>query len=87
MQHNQSPPTLSEILSEFDVPQRLESLLAKMLAKDPADRPQSFDYVARELANVVRTMEERRNLAEFRPGCAALAVSEKLMSKLQILLT
>lgn len=51
MQHlSQKAPTLKEVSLGRDFPPSLESLVAKMLAKDPADRYQNLGFVVHSLA-------------------------------------
>lgn len=51
MMHHQrqSPPTLKDGAFDFAFPQRLEALIAKLLAKKPEDRYQNFDQIIEEL--------------------------------------
>ena len=48
---NPAPP-----LAQFDIPQPLSDLLDEVLAKDPADRPQSADSFGRRLNDVERQL-------------------------------
>lgn len=51
MHHTTLPPTMSEV-SGIEFPRELEDLVAKMLAKDPADRYPSLSDVAKALLSI-----------------------------------
>lgn len=59
---NAPPPTIRDVLPDAHMP-ALDDLLARMLAKDPAQRPQSMHEVIRAIDNVLvePSLEERTN--------------------------
>lgn len=48
----QTPPTFTEIDAQLKIPQELEELVLKCLAKEPSDRPQNIQEISRVLAIV-----------------------------------
>jgi serine/threonine protein kinase len=61
MHQSQTPPKLGQRLPRDTFPPALERILDKMLAKNPADRYQSAEEIARELTDVRRSMSEDAN--------------------------
>jgi serine/threonine protein kinase len=59
----QSPPTLKDGAFDFAFPQRLEALIAKLLAKKPEDRYQNFDQIIEELDWSYKAIETLRPAA------------------------
>ena len=51
----EQPPSLRSLRP--DIPESLEILYQKLMAKDPADRVQSADELAKSLANIVRELK------------------------------
>lgn len=68
------PPPISELRS---VPPRLEALLRRMLAKDPADRPAAAGEVARELAVLEAELPDETLSARAAPLEATYALPKK----------
>ncbi len=54
MHVRKKPPRLSEVLPERNFPPKLEDLLARMLAKDPSQRPSDLSRVIEELDRLSR---------------------------------
>ncbi|MBZ0186942.1 MAG: serine/threonine protein kinase, partial [Candidatus Obscuribacterales bacterium] len=44
-----APPSFSEVRPDLYIPERVEQVILRALAKDPDDRPQSMEHLAREL--------------------------------------
>jgi len=55
-------PTLRESSLGIEYPAQIEKLVASMLAKSPAERPQKIEEIARELIDI------KKNLASLSPG-------------------
>lgn len=54
LQHITQPPPRPSELAPAPLPEAVEALLLRMLAKEPADRPADMDAVARELDAIAR---------------------------------
>jgi serine/threonine protein kinase len=58
-QMNTAPRTLQEARPDMSFPGHLEDIIAKMLAKDPADRYQSMSEVAADLIDVQKVIAQQ----------------------------
>ncbi|MBK9145673.1 MAG: protein kinase [Candidatus Melainabacteria bacterium] len=65
MHLNSPPPSLRESV-DFELPDELCDLVARLLAKDPRDRPESFDEVVAILREL--TVEDDSGPADEKPG-------------------
>jgi serine/threonine protein kinase len=57
---SKEPPRLKELLPETVVPQRLEQLIARLLAKTPAKRYQTFEQVVAEIKYCLEDLQGDR---------------------------
>jgi len=64
MHQGSAVPRLRDVIEGYCGPQRLEALLARMLAKDPLARPQSFAAVADELDVIGSSAQRIRHVRE-----------------------
>ena len=67
---NEPPPRISDVLPGSKVPDGLEELLAKSLAKEPGDRPADLSEFIRELDDITRRAESPRRRTSSRAGAA-----------------
>lgn len=72
-------PRLSEVL--VDAPQRLDDLMAQLLATSPSDRPETARDVARELREIADEMAQRSSLRLTRSGGDEAAPGSLALSK------
>ena len=75
MHQSQPAPKLGQRLSRDSFPPALERVLDKMLAKDPADRYQSAEEIARALTEV------RRSMSDDGPGRTAAYDTQKILDR------
>ncbi|WP_437806978.1 serine/threonine-protein kinase [Sorangium sp. So ce1078] len=75
----EEPPRASELRPE--VPEALDALLARMLAKDPSGRPEDGAAVARCL-DALGALEEEGGAASIPPPGAALSAREKRIASI-----
>lgn len=57
---NEPPPAIRDVLNTSVIPETLEALMARMLAKDPADRPADLSEIVKALDEVTRELESPR---------------------------
>ncbi len=60
MHQTNAPPRLGETSSKQKYPEDLERIVAKMLAKDPADRYQNLGVVAHDLSSILNRSDSSR---------------------------
>ncbi|MFO0617174.1 MAG: serine/threonine-protein kinase [Polyangiaceae bacterium] len=65
MHRSQKPPRIVESNPKTDVPQALEDLVMKLLAKEPSDRPESADAVVQALDEIGSTIQGRKTLVSL----------------------
>ena len=65
---NQDPPRICDVLTGSTIPPGLEELLAKMLAKEPGDRPRDLSEVIRTIDEIIRTQDQPRPRSTTNPG-------------------
>ncbi len=73
------PPTVSSLIPDVDVPDRLEQLIAELLAKDPKTRPPSAEIVAERLRDQAMCSEPRARPALKRRPAALVATLALLL--------
>ncbi len=71
---NEPPPSLSEVARRQKVPKALEDLVQRLLAKDPADRPQSAGELSSALATAMEEPEAEAVTALARPAPASAPI-------------
>jgi len=87
MHQKAKPPNLLDVCSELGYRPSLETFMAKLLAKDAADRYQSFDEILVQLNSLTKTQEARQSLSrtpalqvpDNRPVIAALLKTKRRM--------
>ncbi len=60
MHQSEPPPTLAESAGGNEFPEELESIVAKMLAKEPEDRYDSLGIVAHDLASIIKDKDRTK---------------------------
>jgi serine/threonine protein kinase len=64
----QSPPALKDSGVDFAFPQRLEALIAKLLAKTPAERYQTFEQIVEEIDWCNKAVPPERPTSKTKAG-------------------
>lgn len=70
---NDAPPIASQVLTNGKIPPALDDLFARMLAKDPDDRPSDLNVVIAEIDRLAKDVQQLTERASTSPPMARIA--------------
>ena len=73
---NELPPRIRDVLPDSAIPDELENLMARMLAKEPEDRPADLSEVIRAIDELMRSLDGRTR-PKTSPGRSPTALGLK----------
>jgi serine/threonine protein kinase len=75
---NEESPKVRDVLTSSHIPPGLEDLIARMLAKEPGDRPRDLSEVIRAIDEVMRSYEQPRKRSRTNPGVPPVAAGRTM---------